>query len=152
MICKNCGADCAPGTLYCTSCGSPLPEEPQQEPTQQTTQQPYGYQQPYSQQPYGYQPPQKPAEPAQGLAIASMILGILSFMFMPLITGIVAICLGCSAKSKGNRSGMATAGIVCGSIALAFIVLIIILVIVFIASGGLEPLYDLIEEYSYVYR
>lgn len=151
MICKNCGADCAPGTLYCTSCGAPLNEQTQQQ--EPTMQQPYGYQ-PNSgyQQPYGYQPPMKQPEPAQGLATASMVLGILSFLIMPLILGIVAICLGCSAKSKGNRSGMATAGIVCGSIALALIVLVFILVIVFIASGGLEPIYDIIEEYSYVYR
>ncbi len=151
MICKNCGADCTPGTLYCASCGAPLAEQTRQEPH---AQQPYGYQQPNNgcQQPYGYQQPYKQPEPAQGMAITSMVLGILSFFFLPLIMGIVAICLGCSAKKKGNRSGMATAGIVCGSIALAFVVLIIIFLVVFFASGGAESFLEMIEEFSYVYR
>ncbi|PKM63267.1 MAG: hypothetical protein CVU97_01200 [Firmicutes bacterium HGW-Firmicutes-21] len=53
-------------------------------------------------------------EPAKGMAIASLVLGIVSFLCFAYITGVLAIIFGAVAKSKGNKSGKATAGIVCG--------------------------------------
>lgn len=56
----------------------------------------------------------------KGKAIASMVLGILSFMFslagwVPLVMGIVAICLAGSSMSKDESGrGMAIAGLVLG--------------------------------------
>lgn len=57
---------------------------------------------------------------SNGLAVASLVLGIVSivFSFIPgliivgLITGIIGVVLGVLAKKK-NPTGMATAGLVC---------------------------------------
>ncbi|MBE5867913.1 MAG: DUF4190 domain-containing protein [Lachnospiraceae bacterium] len=45
-----------------------------------------------------------------------MVLGIVSFFCFAYITGILAVIFGAVAKSKGNRSGMSTAGLICGGI------------------------------------
>ncbi len=124
MICKNCGFDNNDQAQFCVSCGTPLeqPVEPQ------NYQQP-NYQQPtYQQQPYnnGYNQYQQPAVPGKGFAIASMVLGIISFLCTPIITGLLGIIFGGVAKSKGYRGGMATAGIVCGVIGLALWLIMII--------------------------
>lgn len=62
--------------------------------------------------------------PGKGLAIASMVLGIVSlvlcviFMYLPaLVCGIVGLILGIMAKKKA-KSKMATAGFVCSLIGL----------------------------------
>jgi len=106
----------------------PQPQQTYQQPQprpqqtyQQPQQQPYQYQQQY-QQPY--QQPYKP--PANGLAIASMVLGIVSFICYGIVTGPLAIIFGAVAKSKGNTGKMATAGLVLGIIAFALSVLYII--------------------------
>ena len=69
---------------------------------------------------YGYAPVQPPvADPGKGMAIAAMVLGIISFFCFPAITGALGIIFGCVAKGKGSRSGMAIAGIICGAIGIA---------------------------------
>jgi lysylphosphatidylglycerol synthetase-like protein (DUF2156 family) len=89
----------------------------------------------------GHQPP-----PAQGgsvgLAIASMICGIISlicfcawYISMPL--AIIAIILGVIAKNQAERGqaggrGMALAGLICGSIG---VLLAIIMLIIFFTAG-----------------
>ena len=61
--------------------------------------------------------PQK--QPAGGLALASMIVGIVSCALSGyLVGGIVALVLGIVAKKQGNTSGEATCGIITGSISL----------------------------------
>ena len=111
------------------------PKQNQQEQSNYQRYEPNGYQQPdqgyyqqpnqdyyqgyYQQQNQGYyqgyyQQPLK--QPAHGMAIASMVLGILSIFIIPIVTGTLGIVLGGVAKSKGNKSGMSTAGIVCGII------------------------------------
>ncbi len=66
--------------------------------------------------------------PGRGMAIASLVLGILSLVCCGLLPGILAVIFGCVAQYKGNTSHMATAGIVCGIIGslLALIVLSVI--------------------------
>jgi hypothetical protein len=54
------------------------------------------------------------------MAIASMVLGIISLLCFPYITGVLAVIFGAVAKNKGCKSGMATAGLVLGVIDLAF--------------------------------
>jgi hypothetical protein len=85
-----------------------------------------------------YPPQYNPTQVTVGEATASMICGIVSLFFFGPILGPIAICLGVSAKKKikENPQGLtgnaqATAGIVCGSIALAvWIIFIIIWIIV----------------------
>ena len=144
MNCTNCGAYNQDGSTVCSSCGANLaqqnsyntqPQQPSYQPQQpqqgyQQPQQPaYGYQpQPqyggYQQNPYGYG---APAEPAKGLAIGGLVCGILSLVFFAIILGPLGIILGGVAKSKGNTSPMATAGIVCGVIGVVSWLLLMII-------------------------
>ena len=62
---------------------------------------------------------------SDGLAIASMILGIVSILacvwfYVGLPCAIVGLILGCVYRSKGGRSGMSVAGIACSSVGIAF--------------------------------
>lgn len=118
MICKNCGYACRDDLRFCPNCGTelaPAPNSYQQQAAQNPYEQqpPYG-QTPYGQYPYGQYPNGYMVAPGRGQAIASLVLGILSFFLFPLVTGILAIVFGGIAKSRGSRSPMATAGLVCG--------------------------------------
>ena len=87
---------------------------------------PYG-QPPPGQPPYGQVPYGQPA-PSSGLAIGSLITGILSIpacclWFLSIPLGLAAVIMGFIAKGKISRgqatgSGMATAGIITGAIGL----------------------------------
>ena len=115
----------------------------------------YGqYQDPYGQQAYGqqgmyrqpYQQPQTP--PAHGLAIASLILGIISivlaFLFNigGIICAIIGLVLASMAKKRGNLSGARTGGFVCSIIGLIlsiffFIIVLIALIAAFSIAGSI---------------
>ncbi|MBQ1977880.1 MAG: hypothetical protein II225_03950, partial [Ruminococcus sp.] len=56
--------------------------------------------------------------------------GIVSLLCFPVVTGVLAAIFGGVAKSKGNTSGMATAGIVLGIIGVASWIIMVI------ACGG----------------
>lgn len=79
---------------------------------------------------------------SNGLAIASMVLGIVSLIltcilpYVSWVLAIVGIVLAAIAKKKA-KSGMATAGLVCSIIALAVWVVVIILLVVVGVSVGL---------------
>ncbi|MGW1405102.1 DUF4190 domain-containing protein [Streptomyces sp. NPDC002403] len=85
---------------------------------------------------YGTQPPAGYGYPGgaplpSGKATASMVLGILGLLLIPIILPIIALCLGISAKRMADRGqgggrGQAVAGIVMGSVGIAFAVLGII--------------------------
>ena len=85
------------------------------------------------------------AKPA-GMAIASMVLGIISvplfcFWYVSMPCAILAIILGFVARSKaksgqGGGAGMALAGIVCGIIAVALLVLAVAGVLALFKFGG----------------
>ena len=110
------------------------PENPQYPP----------YQQPY-QQPYPPYPPQNGyARQGHGLAVASMVLGIVSvaMLFLSLfisyfitsiiafVVGIVGIALAGCAKKDGCISGMATAGLACSIVGLAGSVIVFLILAV----------------------
>jgi hypothetical protein len=108
----------------------PPPFAPSMPPTAQVPPQyvPYG-------QPYGYLPTR-----TNGLAIASMVLGILCVYW---ITSILAVIFGHIALSQIKRSngtqtgrGMAIAGLVLGYIWLA--ILVVVIVVVIAAPGSFE--------------
>ena len=88
-------------------------------------QQPYG--QPYGQhQPYGY--PYPPPQRTNGLAIASMVLGILWLYW---IGSILALVFGYIARKQIRErgeagGGMATAGIVLGWIGVGILALVFV--------------------------
>lgn len=90
--------------------------------------------------------PVKAPPPGNGLAIASLVLGITSLVFMwfgyfallSIAMAVVGIILGISAKKKnaqvGAPAGMATAGIVCSIIALALSALVLVVCTICVAS------------------
>lgn len=106
----------------------------------QTPQQPYQGQYyppqqhiPPYQQPMQYQHPSQNYynpmlyEPARGLSIASLVMGILSIPLAALfIFGVLGVIFAAVAKSKGNRTGKTTAGLVLSIIGVAFSVLVLI--------------------------
>ncbi len=101
MVCNKCGAPLEENAQFCMNCGAPV-QTPAETPVQE-------------QPVYAAPVMETPAkQPGKGLAIASLVLGIVSFLCFPYITGILGIVFGGVAKSKGCRSGMATAGIACG--------------------------------------
>jgi hypothetical protein len=80
-------------------------------------------------QPYGYGYPYVPPQRTNGLAIASMVLGILWLYW---IGSILALVFGYIAKNQirergESGGGMATAGIVLGWIGVGFLVLAIVI-------------------------
>lgn len=90
-----------------------------------------------------YQPnPPAPVKPNSNLALASLILGILGWTFVPMLGSIIAIVTGHMAKneikeSMGNLGGdgMATAGLVLGYTSIALGLCICIVAIVLPALG-----------------
>ncbi len=128
MVCKKCGTENVADAMFCVNCGESLEQANnagastvaynQGENFNAPVQNPNYYNQPYQNQPV--------QEPGKGLAIAGMVCGIVSFLCFPLITGILGIIFGAVAKSKGCRSGMATAGIICGAIGIALWILMLV--------------------------
>ncbi|MEG0614646.1 MAG: DUF4190 domain-containing protein [Oscillospiraceae bacterium] len=118
-------------------------QNPYSQPT--NTAEPAYYQQPQQpQQAYYYQEPQAAKTGKKGgLAIASMITGICSMVlsvvfYFSLPCAIVAIILAIvNLVSKGDKKGMAIAGLICGGLGLIFTFLLIVLAVGMIASGGL---------------
>ena len=69
--------------------------------------------------------------PGKGLAIGSLVCGIISLFIFGIILGIVGFILAISAKKKGFTGGMATAGMVLSIIGFVLAVVFII------ACGGM---------------
>lgn len=139
----------------------------QQQPYQQPYQQNYNYnQQPINQQ--GYVPPQQggygyqqympyPQQPSQGMAIASLVLGIVSIVFslfsmaLPFLflIPIIGIVLGALHKSKHLPvgKGLSTAGIITSIIGIILPIVIIIACVAFIFSNP-----EFMREYMDLYK
>jgi hypothetical protein len=90
---------------------------------------PSGYPPPYGYPPpgYGYGPP--PAQSTNGMAIASMVLGI---VWIDWIGSVLALIFGYIARGQirqrpQNGGGMAIAGIVLGWVGIGFLILFIVL-------------------------
>lgn len=106
----------------------PTPYGQQPYPQQPYGAQPYGQPQ-YGQPPYGY--PYPPPQRTNGLAIASMVLGILWLYW---IGSILALVFGYVAKrqikERGEAGGgMATAGIVLGWIGVGILALALVVAV-----------------------
>ena len=136
-FCSKCGVQNEDDVLFCIDCGNKFDPEDvnqqqppqdqqnqQQQPPQQQfyQQQPQQFQQPLQQQQY-YQPPYQqqpmyyapPPVPGKGMAIASLVLGICSIVYL-FVLGIVGIVLAVMAKKRmteaGYPPGIANAGLV----------------------------------------
>jgi hypothetical protein len=71
-------------------------------------------------------------EEASSRAVASLVLGILSYMACPLIFGIAAVVLG-----SGERHGVARAGVILGWINIVLsLISVVIFVVFFVFAGG----------------
>ena len=151
MICQKCGSFNNDDSVFCTTCGADLKNQAPATPVQPAA--PYQPQAPYQAQPYQPQPYQpqpyqqpvnvpKPKQPGMGLAIAGMVLGIISLLCFPYITGVLGIIFGAVAKSKGCRSGMATAAIVTGAIGVG---LWLVMLVACSGMGG-DMYMELLEE------
>ncbi len=133
-VCAKCGAQMKDDAKFCPVCGTQCMDGGQMNsnPYQNQNTNPYQNQ---NQNQGGGQYYQAPVQnPTNGFAIASLVLGICTFVFgwfILDIPGILAIIFGivgmkqCTQKNMGGR-GMAIAGLVLGIIASAiyFIVLI----------------------------
>lgn len=96
--------------------------------------------------PSGYPPP--PATPQQnGLAVASLVLGIVSLACSQCLTAVPGVILGHIAlrqirASRGTQTGqgLAIGGLVCGYIAIGVTVLLVLVYAAFIVFGLLAGL------------
>jgi hypothetical protein len=91
-----------------------------------------------------------------GLAITSMVLGILAlvtvfvFWIIAPILAILGVIFGFIARAK-NKSGMALAGIITSLISLVLVILLIVLIVVVFASffsAGSQAAYDFNQEFQ----
>ena len=118
------------------------PQYNQQQYNQQYNQQQYN--QPNNYNNYNNYAPnqyQQPQDNSRGLAIASLVLGIVSFFCCGSVCSIVGIVLGVlSRKKKPTDNGMATAGIVLSIIALAIWAIYFIYVLV--VYGSFSAVYN----------
>jgi hypothetical protein len=157
--CAKCGAQNSDDTAFCSNCGYAF----EQPGTYQGGAAPAPPPPPYGQPPAAYPPqvaPGAPYAPGQypviaqvnnSKATASLVLGIIAFVFCPLICSILALVLGYSARdeiaaSGGRQAGesYAKAGIILGWIGIAWFVLWVIVVSVIVAvsvNATLMPLY-----------
>jgi len=88
--------------------------------------------------------PQAPAAPAagggtNGLAIASLIMGILSMVCLGILTGIPAIICGHMALKRIKESGQGGRGLAIVGLVLGYIS--IVLTIIFLLMGGLAIIF-----------
>ncbi len=110
----------------------------QQQYNQQQYNQPNNYNNYNNYAPNQYQQPQ---DNSRGLAIASLVLGIVSFFCCGSVCSIVGIVLGVlSRKKKPTDNGMATAGIVLSIVALAIWAIYFIYVLV--VYGSFSAVYN----------
>ena len=149
---------------------NPYEQQPYQQPYQQPNyqqqptyqQQPDYQQQPYSAQPYQQQPQynyyQQPIQPKkQGMAIASLVLGIISALcscafYFSLPLGSVGLILGIiSKKKKEDGKGFSTAGIICSSLGIAIgIIFLIIIILGFTSDSEFSRIFK--EAYDSAYQ
>lgn len=108
MICPNCGHENPEGREFCQSCGAPL-SEPAPSPVPSAPPAPSASSVPSE------------APPTSGLAVASLIMGIVGWFVLPLVGGVLAVVFGHMAKREIAQSegrlggdGLATAGLVLG--------------------------------------
>lgn len=171
--CPHCNTSCEDSDIVCSNCGylfsaENIPYPPDGEADKQPSQQ---TQQPYQQSQQSYQPPVNYPQPGpegfqtapnpqktNGLAIASLVLGIVGILFcwcygfgiLPSIPGVILgiISLGQIKKNGQGGKGIAIAGLILSILGgLLSIIMIFVFVHVLTSPEGK----NLISQYSHMY-
>ncbi len=122
-FCTNCGAQLAEGANNCTNCGAAI------ESTTTTVATP-------AVQPAPAATPAPTApEAGKGMAIASLVCGLVALFCSGGTLSILALVFGIIAKKQGSKSGMATAGIVLGAVGIALMVIAVVILVVVYGIG-----------------
>ena len=104
------------------------------------------------QYPPGYEYPAMAQKPGNGLAVASLVLGILSIVlicvwYISIPASILAIIFGVigrgRAKAGASGGGMATGGLICGVIAVCLVVLLVAFGVAILSMLGIEGMEQL---------
>ncbi len=92
---------------------------------------------------YPYQPVMQPMQRDSGAAIASLVMGIIAWTFLPFIAALVAIItghIGISEVNNGNGmvkgKGMAVAGLVMGYVQFGILLLLIVVLVLLAPTMG----------------
>jgi len=149
MNCTTCGTALVAGALFCPNCGSRVTTAPSAGTPTIGLPPAYGEPGPPLSQPYDGAPVMPPAvapqwvapgsapygvagPPNSTAAVVSLVFGILTWIFLPVIGPIVAVVAGHMARAEIRRSngqvggaGMAMAGLVLGYLQIALFVLAI---------------------------
>jgi hypothetical protein len=141
-FCSKCGAEIPEGSKFCAKCGTPVNGDPSgksQQPEQQ-----------HDIQPTGSNGHSGMADNGHGLAVGSLVCGIIAVVcwffgygsFLSIVLGIVGLVLAGNAKKAGNDEGMRTAGFVLSLLGLiggiiVFFYLVVVLAFVGATAQGL---------------
>ncbi|WP_102140915.1 DUF4190 domain-containing protein [Mycobacterium hubeiense] len=139
-------------------------DKPEQPPTQQQYQPPPPPPQPYGAYPGSYPPPPPPPysgyaappiAPKNGLGIASLIIAIVSLLFvwsvvLGIIGGIVAVIIGFVARGRVARGeatngGVAIAGIVLGFLSIVISLVFIAIWVALFNKAGVTDYFDCVS-------
>jgi hypothetical protein len=154
MNCTTCGTALVAGALFCPNCGSRVPAPSSTGAPTIGLPPTYGEPVPPLSQPYDGAPAATPSAvapqwvapgsapygvagpPNSTAAVVSLVFGILTWIFLPVIGPIVAVVAGHMARAEIRRSngqvggnGMATAGLVLGYLQIALLALAICAII-----------------------
>lgn len=102
-----------------------------------------------------------PAKQSNAMGIASMVLGIVSvvsmalccipfFAFLPLICGVPGIVLGIIGMKSCPKRGYAIAGIIMSAISIVLTVIMLVLLVIFAATGNLDEMIRKLEYSIYI--
>ncbi len=117
VYCAKCGTQIDEGSAFCQNCGAAAPGAAAPPPPAAA--------------PYVTAPPAAAGTKSNGLAVGSLVAGIVSFIFNPiLLVSIAAIVLGVIARGKIKKdpglkgNGMATAGIILGVVSVVISIIV----------------------------
>ena len=129
MFCTNCGTRNEDAAAFCGNCGAKLTFQQSVAPAQSVYQV-----QSWPAAPQ--QPLQKEKLPGKGLGIASLVLSLLALVLVSIweaatVAALLGMALSCLAMAKatkvGRRNNLAVAGMICGAVALAMVVIFVVI-------------------------